>query len=236
MAITREDVARLEMNPLSRSHIRKSMCVLGVGGVGSNIVRTAVDLENQLKLHIYDFDSVERHNLNRSSLFGVNEVINPAITSTYRLKTEIVARRAINLSKMLYRTNIPKITVATRHTKVNPAMTLPRGTVIDARDTMDPTKMHARSWLKMAYDGGSNIGFTFLPYIVAEKVIDLSGGRTNSYEITPSFYVPAAILGVMGFRFMQYPNFTEITNLRAGTCSFDIDTLIDDVSYAWEGV
>jgi hypothetical protein len=98
---------------------------------------------------------------------------------------------------------------------------------------MDVNMMPPGIWLKLAYNGGSEISFTFKPSVVASKVFSLRPGG-NSYEVVPSFYVPAALLAVAALNFMRFLNFLEITDHRAGTFSMDIDSLVEEVAYFWE--
>jgi hypothetical protein len=65
-------------------------------------------------------------------------------------------------------------------------------------------------------------------------IFDLSANVTNTYAVTPSFYVPAVILSIMAYRFMQFLNFLEITELRAGTYQCNIDSVIESISYQWD--
>lgn len=222
MSITREDVRRLKLKPVTTSNVRRRITLLGVGGVGSNFVRVCARQHSRFALNIYDHDEVELHNLNRTSMFSVQD----ALRKVRKVEAIASAGASIcsngkNLVRNRYSTEVTKETV------------LDTGVIIDARDTLDPSKIPDGTWLKLAYDGGSNVSFTWLPAVVADKVFDLSAGRSNSYEVVPSFYVPAALLAVLALRFMEFANFAEITELRAGTFHCDIDNMIDEVSYTW---
>jgi hypothetical protein len=167
-------------------------------------------------IRAYDPDTIEIHNLNRTSLFKLSQV---GVTKV-RAATETA------------RPEVPNLLQATA-IMVDSHTPLMMGLTIDARDTLDPTKMPPRTWLKLAYNGGSLIGFTWRPDLVARYVIDLEGGRSSAYEVVPSFYVPAALLAVLALNFARYLNFLEITEQRAGTCTMDIDEVVQTVSYTW---
>ena len=226
MAITREDVRRLEHRPPTTTGVRKRINLMGVGGVGSNLVRTICRDARKFAVRIFDHDVVELHNLNRTSMFGLNE----AMTGQTK-KVASIRDRANWLAVQAGAVN-PIVSAQSLETDRNSEFDI--GLIIDARDTLDPLKVPQKTWLKLAYDGGSDVSFTWLPVVVADKVFDLTARRTNTYEVVPSFYVPAALLGVLALRFMEFPNFLEITELRAGTFTCSLDNLVDDVSYRWE--
>ena len=218
MSITREDVRNLETKPVTTSNVRRRINLLGVGGVGSNVVRVCLKEQHRFALSIFDHDEVELHNLNRTSMFSVKD----ALAKTRKVQA---IHNATNHLEMIRGKSATEITKTSE---------FDIGIIIDARDTLAPSMIPAKTWLKLAYDGGSNVSFTWLPAVVADKVFDLSAGRSNTYEVVPSFYVPAALLGVLALRFMEFPNFLEITELRAGTFSCSLDDLVDTVSYQWE--
>jgi hypothetical protein len=201
---------------------RKKIAILGVGGVGSNLVRQIMPLQINKKVpfnvSIYDHDTVELHNLNRTSMFSVKDAFSAvnkvnAIINVARLD---VARHNQAITKENFRES-----------------EFQRTLIVDSRDTMAPDKIIPGTWLKLAYDGGSDIGFTWLPHVIADKIFDLSANVSNTYAVTPSFYVPAAILSAMTLRFMQFYNFLDITELRAGTFQCNIDSIINEVTYQW---
>ena len=223
MAITREDLPRLQMKAISGNTIRRAINILGAGGVGSNIVRSLLTIQEDTRVRIFDFDTIELHNLNRSSLFPMAL----AIGSSTQTKVSVISGSFFK--------RIPEhrnIELSAQCISVNAETNLPSALTIDARDTMNPLHMHASALVKLAYDGGSNISFTWHPKIVADKVVDLN--RRSQYDVVPSFYVPAALLGVAVFRFLQFRNFMEIPETRATTTNYNIDELLTDVSFVWE--
>lgn len=227
MPIEREDVARLEMKPVTTSSIRRRINLLGAGGVGSNFVRLCCMQYGNFAISVYDHDTVELHNLNRTSMFSLQDAISG------QSKVAALRYAAGGVSGVQVNSSQNPVVRAARE-EVGATYGLGIGLTIDARDTMDPAKILPGTWLKLAYDGGSNISFTWLPAVVADKVFDLTAGRSNTYEVVPSFYVPAAMLSAMALRFLQFPNFLEITELRAGTFHCDIDDLAEQVSYGWD--
>lgn len=214
-SLTREDVRRLVREPLGKGKMRHRINLLGVGGVGSNLLRQALrnSAWERFMFRCYDDDVVELHNLNRTTMFSLFHV--------GQHKVSAVAHAA---NKLGY----PKMIAAANAFQTDSRSLFNAGTIIDARDTLDVTKMSPKTWIKLAYDGGSNISFTWRPDIVSRLVFNLD--TTDSYAVVPSFYVPAALLGVFALRFLEFTNFREITELRAGTVHYDIDGLIDDIA------
>ncbi len=227
MSITREDVRRLETKPVTSTNVRKRVNLMGVGGVGSNLVRTICRDPRRFAVRIFDMDTVELHNLNRSSMF---DLVSAMCKSK---KVHTIRSMAMSAVSRISPT-IENPVVDATNVETNRDSEFDIGTIIDARDTLDPLKVPKKTWLKLAYDGGSDVSFTWLPVAVVDKIFDLTANRTNTYEVVPSFYVPAAMLGVLALRFMEFPNFLEITELRAGTFHCNLDVAIDDVSYKWE--
>lgn len=217
--ITHEDVRRLAYEPLGRGQMRHRINLLGVGGVGCNLLRQALHepAQERLMFRCYDDDVVELHNLNRTTMFWVRSAL-PA--DQHKVTAVLHSANKLGYPKLIH-------SVATVQTDSQTKFAL--GTIIDARDTLDITKMAPKTWIKLAYDGGSNISFTWRPDIVSRLVFNLD--TTNSYAVVPSFYVPAALLGVFALRFLEFPNFRNITEQRAGTVHYDIDSLIDDVAF-----
>ena len=221
MAITRDDVQNLAMRHIHGTQRRK-IALMGIGGVGSNILRQ-MELHssgNAFRVSIFDFDTLELHNTNRTSVFSLYNAL-----AGIKKIASIDARAKHFVVQFNDREILPQTDYS-----------FDRQLIIDSRDTMDPAKIIKGTWIKLAYDGGSDIGFTWLPHIVADKIFDLTSSTSNTYAVTPSFYVPAAILAAMTLRFMQFYNFLDITDLRAGTYQCNIDSVINDITYQWEPV
>ena len=218
MAITSQDVARLHRRELGSTKMRFRINLLGCGGVGSNLLMSAGactrrEEDSKLMFRVWDHDTVEYHNLNRTTLFTLRGV------------------KYGSLKVMQAKNRFPSM-IKEVGSMVSGSDTLPMGVVIDARDTLDPTKLIKGSWMKLAYDGGSNISFTWHPEVVARTLFSLD--NSNSYAVVPSFFVPAALLGVFALRFLEFSNLAEITELRAGTMHLEIDQVARDISYQWE--
>ena len=212
MAIEAADVRRLARRILGSGSMRHRINLLGVGGVGSNVLRVADHFPSRMMFRIYDDDEIELHNLNRTTLFQVANVGD--------WKTRVAFRNCTQgMIKDEYRIK----------TDANTEFMM--GTIVDARDTLDPAKLHKDTWIKLAYDGGSSISFTFKPWVVSQSVFSLDSG--DSYAVVPSFFVPAAMLSIISFRYAEFLNFAEITDLKAGTVGFDIDQLAQDVMFEW---
>ena len=233
MPITLEQVENLRFCEIrSPGGRRRFINVLGAGGIGSNMTRLACRLYNDVAVNLFDFDTLEFHNLNRTSMFPVAESL-----SGNRAKVHVLARSTALLARECAPDGINNEAIS-RAVHSSSLMTvtedsnLPSGALtIDARDSLDPTKITPNTWIKLSYDGGSSIAFTFRPKIVANRVIDIAG--RSSYEVTPSFYVPAAFLCTMGLRFSQFFNLLNITDMRAGTFECDIDDFMNNASFDW---
>jgi hypothetical protein len=226
--ISREDVRNLARQRIGGGKMRHRINLLGAGGVGSNVLRFAArtrtynSMYERMMFRVYDHDTVELHNLNRTQLFRLDAVGRTEKVNAIREALATITNGGNDATRALADASTER---------VGPETKLTTGTIIDARDTIDPSCMIPGTWLKLAYDGGSAMSFTFRPDIVAKKVVVLQGG--NSYAVTPSFYVPAAILALMAIRFLEFRNFADITEHRAGTYTTDIDELARSVSFAW---
>ena len=196
---------------------------MGVGGVGSNLLRTICNQADRFLVRIYDHDTVELHNLNRSLMFSIADA---AMEARKVVAVDSAVRSLSSGTKHPIEAFLP--------VAVDKQSSLPSGLIIDARDTMDPSKVLDKTWLKLAYDGGSDVSFTWLPNVVADKIFDLTANGRSTYEVVPSFYGPAALLGILALRFMEFPNFLEITPLRAGTFTCSLDEVAESVSWLWE--
>ena len=233
MPITLEQVENLRFceirNPGGR---RRFINVLGAGGIGSNMTRLACRLYKDLSVNLFDFDTLEFHNLNRTSMFPVVKSLSGASAKVHVLaKSTVLLARAISTTSDVSAV-ISRVVNTSSLMTVTENSSLPSGALtIDARDSLDPTKITSNTWIKLSYDGGSSIAFTFRPKIVASRVIDIAG--RSSYEVTPSFYVPAAFLCTMGMRFSQFFNLLNITDIRAGTFECDIDDFMNNASFDW---
>lgn len=249
---------------------RRPLHILGAGGVGSNLF--AIFLENleQFTCKIYDHDTIEPHNLNRSyvfSTFSIGKLKVKALEELHRMCTingveagsmqppsavfsEIwqgsapfpVAPQirsdlepygtAFNSSYATHNYGQLRATMVGKAARINrdnfnPASVM--GVIIDARDSTDPNIVIDRTYLKLAYNGGSELSFHFGPAFHRFSIWDIGGD--NSYEVVPSFFVPAALLSEFTYFFLQYISPKKITKTRACIHKIDIDEELDDVMY-----
>jgi len=225
--ITSADVRRLKMTELGMGKMRHRINLLGVGGVGTNVLRQAARNvgATRLMFRTWDHDTVELHNLNRTTMFHMSDI---------GLKKGRAVNNALNqlMAEKVAASSAKDLLKTTYHSQTDKYTEFPIGMIVDCRDTLDVTKISPKTWIKLAYDGGTNISFTWRPDIVASRVFSLD--NTNSYAVVPSFYVPAALLSVLMYRFMCFHNFVNITELKAGTFHMDIDELATELSYKWE--
>jgi len=197
-----------------KSYNRPLPCIniLGSGGIGTNLISFLCgkkDFFNSFKIDLYDYDIVELHNLNRTDLFNINDVVKK------KKKVQAVKDNLSNNLSSFTRLN------SSHDMKIDENSTFARsGIIIDARDTILPSDIPDKTWIKLAYDGGSNISFVFNPKEVLKRVFRTS--TRSSYEITPSFYVPPAILSAFCMLFLGINKFVNTEK------SFIIDFNIDE--------
>jgi hypothetical protein len=209
-------VARLARRQLGSGTTRFRMSLMGVGGVGSNVLGMLAKVGcGRVKVTAYDHDTVEFHNLNRTLAFQLTDASAGNVP-----KVQAVERRWPN-----FVTGVKRC--------VEAADPMPKGSVIvDARDTLDPGKLLPGTWAKLAYDGGTNISVTWNPAVVASRILDIGG--TSSYAVVPSFYVPAALLAALAIRFLEFENLAAVPERCAGTLHIDIDeTIRSNLAYKW---
>ena len=230
MPITTADVRRLAQRRLGTGTMRHRINLLGVGGVGSNVLKHALhkEIAPRVMFRIYDPDTIELHNLTRSRLFHLAQVGAYKVTAAH---ATILKEMQRPVRRGDTQEEARAFLRGFHAGEVDRATSLLTGMIVDARDTMDPSKMVAGTWVKLAYNGGSELSLTWRPDLVADRLIDL-GGR-SAYEVVPSFFVPAAMLAVLAFNFMRFLNFLEIPEGRAGTYQLDLDRTVSDLSYVW---
>jgi len=184
--------------------------LMGYGGVGTNLYNVIRDFPayhaEMTRIEIYDFDHVELHNLNRTSMFLTEDVIN----QKSKLQTSVIGGDCFVPN---YREN--------------------RDLVIDCRDTLNPEIIHEKTWVKLAYNGGNAISFHFKPQDYVRFL--LQTGEQSAYEVTPSFYVPASLLANLTLFFMSYSKLVRVANpcevqfdidSEMENASFDINSIL----------
>jgi hypothetical protein len=231
MAIEIEEVDNLLVKESFR--MRTSVNLLGCGGVGSNILRFArrEEMTCRYTFRLYDMDEVELHNLNRTSLFHLED-INKKKTNV--LRSNFMRYHHSSRSYGQYHDPTTNDSIRdTFNTAVDSESELYRGLIVDARDTVDPSKVKDGTWIKLAYNGASEISFHFKPHLHSRMILNLGD---DGYEVVPSFYVPAAMLSVMMWNFARYVNLLEITNHRAGVFAFDFDDTLESLMEDYDAV
>ena len=219
-----------EIDGMERHTFRRrvNVSVLGAGGIGGNFLRYAGlgatccpktpwgdwDRANpnptRITYYVYEFDTVELSNLNRSSMFTPGDIgksKNEAIASSLRRLTSIG--------------QAPSIETSFYSTAVNRDTQLHDGIVVDCRDTIDPAMLPVNTWVKCSYDGGSSVSWHFVPDYTTRSVWRLGGD--SAYEVTPSFYVAAAMIAVMTRNFMRYKALTTLREENSRVVSMQMD-------------
>lgn len=224
--LTRETVRELKTTPVFEKRSRDfRMNVLGVGGVGMNLValmhRVCWDEvrgpnAKTARAICFDADALEWHNFNR---------IPVPVTPELLRSTKVAAARSAwrNLAKTIYGMSVDS-------TSEVPDASL----TIDCRDTLDVAVQRPEAWVKLSYDGGRFVSFTFNPMKVAPLIINCNSGVDGSYTVTPSFAVPAALLPIMALYFAEFPSLRDVKGETYGTLNLDLDELVNSVSFQWQ--
>jgi hypothetical protein len=244
---------------------RRGIHIFGAGGVGGNLFATVMENLENFSCKIYDYDTIEPHNLNRSYVFPMASIGEPKVKvledigRLSRLSFDTTKHAAISSrggsvkSQNLYPTipqflrfnelytnrnegsqvlapfdTIPKIIgYNARVTRENFNSSKNMGVFIDARDSTDPNIVIDRTYVKLAYNGGSKLSFTFGPAFLRHCI----GRNNNSYEVVPSFFIPAALLAEFTFFFLLYISPKKITPTRANIYKIDIDDECKEIMY-----
>jgi hypothetical protein len=195
---------------------RKEIVLLGAGGIGSNFIRYAS--RELYKLHVYENDTIELSNLNRTSLFHISDIgstkndgIRKAlgkITRWNRGQTYYYSRYVDKTTQ--FNTNTPPL-------------------IVDCRDTIDQSLLPPDVWIKASYDGGSRLTWYFHPNEVYKYIWTLNN-NDGTYDITPSFYVPAALSGVLIRMLMSFDQFVKLDISKAKAVNLDIDTILNSIT------
>ena len=202
--------------------------VLGVGGVGSNLthayrtINTASSaIRRSSDVALYDFDAVEYHNCNRGP-FLIRGLLNIDTSPNAYLKVHALLNSSNAFTMRQHAVNVNSSTHLKRSHRI-----------FDCRDTLELESVHKSAWIKLAYDGGSNISFLFKPAIAIKKIFSLEGGR-NTYAVTPSFFVPALLVSLLALQFARYKHLASITDIRAGGFNMNIDSFTEEMALDWE--
>jgi hypothetical protein len=173
------------------------MIVLGTGGIGSNVVRYIDKVKNHRYnlVRLYEMDTVELSNLNRSSLFTVKDI--------GKNKASVISSNRSNI------VDKDTVMVYTHNARVDASLSV-LGAIVDCRDTIDPNLLPPNVWLKASYNGGSNMSWHFLPNATVNSIWRSDVNTDSTYEITPSFYVPAAMSGLFIRLFSITRQFTKL--------------------------
>lgn len=214
------DTDNLHMLKRIETAQRRPINLMGLGGVGTNVLsllcervanRERGSLGDGFIIRGYDMDHVELHNLNRTLLFKPSGLF----------KSKAVALRQNQ--------NVLKPTIKLHDMEVTREFDPTRGLLIDARDTLDPEKILDNTWVKLAYNGDDEFAFHFKPHL-SRDVIDLESTETSSYEVVPSFFVPASMLALYTMYMSTYFNLVKITDLKATFMNFSMAEEIIDAS------
>jgi hypothetical protein len=169
-------------------NIPEKVAVIGCGGVGS-WTALSFALVGVKELHLYDFDTVEESNLNRTP-FKVSQIgIN---------KCEAIA-------KLIYERR-PEAKVYCYNTKVDENTEFPDvNVIIDCRDNSTPIKNKGKVIVIGGYDG-SKITIHYHP--TYKKVW---GDEPVRYTITPSYLIPPMFISCIIVNYICLEEFWKNT-------------------------
>ena len=207
--------------------------ILGVGGIGSifaeikNFVFPCVSAIMQIGLEesrrtyrfsILDMDTIELHNLNRSSIFNRGHAITKA------KKVNVVERELENKSGRMV-SLFPINKVFSKHldapytqqsrealgelfgSTLRGMKTLSsQGAVIDCRDVISSSITIDKTNMKLSYDGDNRLGFHFNLDKFVNTLFVLPG---SNYAVIPSFVVPPKISVALCTVFLGIPFFDK---------------------------
>ena len=219
-----------------------SLLVLGAGGIGSNLMEiltraTAISCSKPQRWRLYDHDVVEMANMNRSVAFhpgNIGEYKVKAISDhlNHLLEVNLLARRLhVDVERSLNMEIIPAT--------VKKDSSLPEGMVIDCRDTLEEEDIPPRTYMKLAYDGGSLIAFYFHPRKMLSTIRttppdEREDAAQGAYAVHPSFYVPAALVALIGLWLIQHTTLQKVPARNAGVHVMNIDDLTREVAHRKE--
>lgn len=196
---------------VTRRRIDSRINLLGLGGVGSNLAGLLSNFSSfsegsfQPKAFLFDFDHVELHNLNRTPFFRLSD----AFSGT--LKTKAL-NSLLDCARFSFSED--------RITEEDEARLMSSYTVIDCRDTLEPSAILKQTWIKLAYDGGNEMAFHFNPKEYCVGFFSLGG----SYDVVPSFYVTANMLGTISIFLNSFRSLA--LNIKPQEVQFKLDETI----------
>ena len=178
--------------------------VYGAGGIGFNAVLSI--LENtwspqggffrQVKMHVYDQDLVELHNLARLPIRLTPEVVYAQQLKVNALSDEYTRRSpATGTFAALGHNRSSRIRVVPSMVGNDPLVAARWSFALDCRDVLGPGLYPPNKpvLLKASYDGGDRYSFAMRPDLGQGSV--LSSDEGGGYDVVPSYYIPPAAIG-----------------------------------------
>lgn len=180
--------------------------ILGAGGIGSNIKRVWQDNFSGQVITIDD-DTIEASNLNRSD-FTLHSIGQHKADKCYRISTrEEFFNKAGDFLREIFQSEGGGINGLNENSTFDETTfdwlrNHEYVTVIDCRDTIDPTTIFREIDFKLTYNGAFGIRFELNPFHSNDSVFgaELEAVR---YGTTPSFCLPPQWLAWMVVKFYK---------------------------------
>jgi hypothetical protein len=190
----------------------KRIVVLGAGGIGGNIPLSIGMLDEIIDrntaMYIMDDDIMEISNMNRIPvpISSINkykvDVIKELCKRTMETRVSTKKERVSNFDELIAEPLNEAADEGTQPDNVQAVFKTPstysdarmrnKTIVIDCRDVLDAGVMFEQIDMKLSYNGGNIMCITFNPTEGVWKT--LSVNVQSGYEVTPSFYIPPAMV------------------------------------------
>lgn len=172
-----------------------SLTIVGVGGVGYWVAKFAA-MSGIETLYLFDFDTIEEHNLNRLDL-----------------PIETIGKNKAMVTKGMINFLRPETSVYAMPFKFKDGLFKQTDWIIDCTDRAEVqtenqaiAKSHGVKYMKVGYNG---------EHITLSNVVAEWGESTNGYTIVPSWVVPASVVAALAVgKIMKYHELEVSANLK----------------------
>ena len=187
-------------------NIPEEATILGLGGIGSWMA-IYMALVGVKRLHLIDFDVIEKHNLNRTLFRDVD-----IDTQKTEAVLDLILERRLDTEVRIFNKRIEEF-----HTME--LKDLGNSIILDCRDVLEelPEQLKDNQHIKLSYDGLS------ITVMINPDYTKVWGNEENNgYEITPSFLVPCSFLAGLATMLLCDPE-VDITTMKDKSVTFDLN-------------